>query len=271
MQEWELTPEEIRKKLDEMEWSFSRVNAYGSCNYAWYLSYLEKQSGEENAYAQFGTLCHKCIELFLNGELDIFTAAQWYQDHYRDYVTCDFPPNKYTDLGQKAYDQGLDYFNNISFDFDRYEVLGVEKEYHFKVGEYKFKGYIDALLRDKQNGEIIILDQKSSSFKYLKDGSVSKSNQQQFDHYVKQEYIYSIPVLEEYGRVDWLTWNMFRDQKILKLPFEQNKLEETKQWAVDTIHQIEQEILWAPDDSKSFFCNILCDHRNSCIYRPVGG
>lgn len=262
-----MTPEEIRKKIDDMVWSFSRVNSFGSCDYAWYLSYIEKNEGEENAYAQFGTLCHKCIELFLTGELNIFTAVQWYQDNYSQYVTCDFPPNKTTDLGQKAYDQGLDYFSNIDFDFDRYEVLGVEKEYNFKIGKYNFRGFVDALYRDKETGEIIIQDQKTSSFKYLKNGEVSKTNREQFEHYIAQEYIYSIPVLEEYGRVDWLTWNMIRDQRKIKIPFDSQKLEETKQWAIDTIQQIEQEVLWLPDTSKQFYCHVLCDHKNVCIYR----
>lgn len=269
MQEYEKTPEEIRQKIDNMVWSFSRVNSFGSCDYAWYLSYVEEIQGKDNAYAQFGTLCHKGIELFLTGELDIFTAAQWYQDNYSTYVTCDFPPNKTTDLGQKAYEQGLSYFSNLDFDFDKYEVLGVEKECYFKVGKYNFKGFIDALYRDKKTGEIIIQDQKTSSFKYLKNGDVSKTNREQFDHYIAQEYIYSIPVLEEYGRVDWLTWNMIRDQRTIKIPFDPQKLEETKQWAIDTIQQIENEALWLPDNSKSFYCNVLCNHKDICIYRQT--
>lgn len=272
MQEWELKPKEIKQKIGDMEWSYSRLSGFSGCAYAWYRAYICQEEGEENAFAQFGSLCHKCIEMFLNGELDIFTAAQWYQDHYSEYVTCDFPSNKYKDLGEAAYEAGLEYFNNISFDFNRYEVLGVEKEYHFKIGDYRFKGFVDALYLDKYTKEIIIRDHKSSHFRYLKNGEISKSNLDQFNHYVMQELIYSIPVIEEYGRVDFLSWNMFRDRREIKIPFDANKLEETKEWVINTIHQIEQELLWAPDNSKenSYFCNTLCNFRRTCPYRQIG-
>lgn len=265
MESWNLKPEEIKKRIGDMVWSFSRVNA-GSCKYAWYLQYVERQDGLENAFAQFGTVCHETIEKLLKGELDIFTAPDYYKERYAEVVTCDFPANKYADLGQKAYEAGLDYFNNFNFDFDRYEVLGVEKEVLFKVGEYPFKGYIDALYRDKETGEIIIRDHKTSSFKYLKDGSISKTSAQQFDHYRKQELLYAIPIIEEYGRVDCLSWNMIRDQRIIKIPFDEKEFEQTKQWAVEQIHKIEEEMLWLPDTSSSYYCQVLCGQRGHCLY-----
>ena len=265
MFDWEMKPEEVKKKIDNMVWSFSRVNSSG-CLYSFFLQYIEGYESLPNAFAQFGTVCHETIEKLLKGELDIFTAPDYYKEHYMNTVTCDFPANKYADLGQKAYDAGLDYFNNFNFDFDKYEILGVEKEVKFKVDKYPFHGFIDALYRDKETGEIIIRDHKTSSFKYLKDGSVSKTSAQQFDHYRKQELLYAIPVIEEYGKVDYLSWNMIRDQRIIKIPFDQKEFEETKQWTVDQIHRIENELLWLPDTSSSYFCGQLCGQRGHCLY-----
>lgn len=267
MQEFEMTPEKIKEKVQNMIWSFSRVNAAYGCLYDFYLTYIEDQESAPNAYAQFGTICHETIEKYLKGELDMFDVSDYYQEHYPEIVTCDFPPNKTTDLGEKAFRQGKEYFDSINFDFDRYEVLAVEKEYSFKVGDYPFHGFVDALYRDKQTGEIIIRDHKTTSFKYLKSGAISKSDAEHFLAFKRQEYLYSIPIIEEYGKVDWLTWNMIRDKREIKIPFDKDEFEEAQQWCIDTIKMIENETMWLPDTSSSYFCNVLCNNRGICLYR----
>lgn len=267
MQDYEMTPEEIKEKIQDMTWSFSRVNSLASCKYSWYLQYIEEQEPLPNAYAQFGTVCHETLEKYLNGELDMFTVAQYYEDHYPEIVTCDFPANKYVDLGQKTYEQGLDFFNNLDFDFDKYEVLGVEKELNFMVGKYPFHGFADAIYRDKQTGEIILRDHKTSSFKYLKDGSISKTNAQHFLEFKRQEYLYCIPLIEMYGRVNYLSWNMIRDQREIKIPFKKEEFDEAKEWCINTIREAEKETMWLPDTSESYRCSVICNHRNKCIYR----
>ena len=267
MQSWEMTPEQIKEKINNMVWSFSRINSIGQCAYAWYLHYIEEYEDAPNAYAQFGTVCHETLEKYLNGELDMFTVSDYYQSHYVNTVTCDFPGNKYVDLGQKTYDQGLEYFNNLNFDFDRYEILGVEQELKFMVDKYPFHGFADAIYKDKETGEIILRDHKTSSFKYLKNGSVSKTNQEHFTAFKRQEYLYCIPLIEQYGKVDKLTWNMIRDQRVIEIPFDKNEFKEAQEWAVQQIQTVEKETLWLPDTSQSYFCNVLCGQSNTCLYR----
>ncbi len=267
MCDFKMTPEEIKEKLDKMVWSFSRVNSFKQCSYQWYLHYIEEHEGIPNAFAQFGTICHQTIEKYLKGELDMFTVSQYYQDNYPEIVTCDFPANKYVDLGEKAYNAGLDYFNNINFDFDRYEILGVEKELNFKVGKYPFKGYADAVFRDRETNEIILCDQKTASFKYLKNGEISSTNGEHFLAFLRQEYLYCIPLIEEYGKVDYLSWNMIRDKRIIKEPFNEAEFIEAKEWAKFIIEKIENEVLWLPNKEKSYYCNTLCDIRGCCLYR----
>ena len=268
MQDWELKPEEIKQRIDMMIWSFSRVNTLSQCPYAWYLKYIEEQEGLPNAYAQFGKLAHEVLEKYLKGELNMFTVSQYYQDRYPEMVTCEFPSNKYVDLDEKAYNQGLDYFNNLDFDFNKYEILGVERELNFKVGEYPFHGFADAIYRDKETGEIILRDHKTFSFKYLKDGSISKSKTyvDHFRDFRRQEYLYCIPLIEEYGKVDYLSWNMIRDQREIKIPFNEEEFKEAQEWCINTIKMAEQEILWLPDNSESYRCNVICDQRGICFY-----
>ena len=266
MEAWDLKPEEIKERLDKMVWSFSRVNSIGSCLYAFYNHYIAENEDEDNAYAQFGKLCHETLEKFLKGEIDMFSVSDYYAKNYEEYVTYDFPPNKYVDLGEKTYLQGKEYFDNFTFDSNKYEVLGVEQELKFKVGKYPFHGYADAVLRDKETDEIILLDHKTSSFKYLKDGSVSKKDAQHFQDFRRQEYLYSIALIEKYGRVDKLTWNMIRDRKIIQIPFDKNEFEEAQEWAINNIETLEKEVLWLPDTSNSYYCHVLCGQRGNCLY-----
>lgn len=268
MLSWEMTPEQIRTIIDLMEFSFSRVNSFYKCLYGAYLHYIEGLEEQDNAFGQYGRFLHEIDEMILKRELDILAAPQYYIDHYKERVTCDFPPNAYVDLGEKAYEDGLAYLNSLTFDFDRYEILSVEKEYHFKVGEYPFHGFIDLLLKDRKTDEIIIVDNKSSQFKYLKDGSLSKAKDTQahFDEFKKQLYLYSIPVIEEYGKVDKLAWNMMRDQRIISIPFDNKEFEESKQWAIDTINKLKEEELWLPDTKNTFYCRFICGQSNRCFY-----
>ena len=164
----------------------------------------------------------------------------------------------------------MDYFNNLNFDFDRYEVLGVEQELNFKVGKYPFHGFADAIYKDKETGEIILRDQKTSSFKYLKNGDVSSKDREHFKEFRYQEYLYCIPLIEKYGKVDWLSWNMIRDQREIKIPFDKKEFEEVKKWCIDTIQDLEQELLWLPDTSSSYWCNTICSNRLGCTYRQGG-
>lgn len=266
MNEYMMTPKEIREKIDNMEWSFSRVNSIGQCKYLWYLKYIEEQEVKPNGFAQFGTLCHQTIEKYLKGELDVFNVSQYYQDNFSKIVTCDFPANKYVDLKEKAYLSGKEYFDNINFNFNKYEVLGVEKELKFKVDKYPFKGYADAVYRDKETGEIILRDQKTASFTYLKNGGVSSKDRKHFLEFLRQEYLYCIPLIEEYGKVDYLSWNMIRDKRIIQIPFNEAEFIEAQEWAKFKIQSVEEELMWLPDTSNSYFCNVLCGI-NGCTYK----
>lgn len=268
VQAWEMTIDEIRKKINDTEWSFSRVNSFYRCLYGAYLHYIEGHEDKDNAFGQYGHFLHEVMEKTLKQELDMFTAPQYYIDNYEDKVTCDFPPNIYADLGEKAYDAGLEYINSYYFDFEKYEVLSVEKEYKFKVGEYPFHGYIDVLYKNRETGEIIIADHKTSKLKYVTGGALSKAKdiQAHFDEFKKQLYLYSIPIIEEYGKVDYLSWNMIRDGKHITIPFDDKELEETKRWAIKTIEEIKKEELWLPDTSNKYYCMFICGQSARCIY-----
>ena len=267
--------------IDSMVWSFSRLSSYYTCPYEWKKIYVDCDDKEENFAAQFGGYIHKIIELYTKGELSIFELSQYYEDHYYEYVTCDPPPNKYVDMGQKYYDAGHDYFDNIDLELDKYQVLGVEKELRFKIGNYDFIGYIDLLLKDKLNGEIIILDHKSANIGVLKSGQIAKKDREHFESFKKQLYLYSKPIIEEYGRVDKLKWNLFKEQRSIEIPWKKEEYDAAIKWAVNTIEMIKNEEEWEPskelikaiDEGKSipYYCLFLCSQRNRCYWKSCYG
>ena len=254
--------------IDTMMWSFSRLNSFYNCPHEWYETYIMCQKGEDGFFGEFGTCCHSVLEKYAKGEVSIFEISQAYEDQFAETVVHDAPPNKYVDLKQSYYEKGLNYFDNIDLDLDGYEILGVEKEVRFKIADKDFIGYIDLLLREKSSGKIIVVDHKSASMKILKNGNVSKADQNHFREFIRQLCLYSIPVIEEYGHVDELWWNLFKEQKWLKIPFKQEDQDEAVQWAKDTIKLIEQETEF-PCNPDFYYCWYLCSQRNNaCPYKP---
>lgn len=263
-----MTNDERRFIIDLMTWSFSRLNSFDGCKYEWLLKYIEEPGNNANScYGQFGSLCHGLLENYANGEIHLFDLPNEYERRFLSLITEDFPKRGEKDFRQEYFDKGYDYFCNFEGFGEDMEVLGVEKKVDFVLDGYKFIGYIDLLLRNQKTNEIIILDHKSSSLKFKKNGELSKSSLPKFDEFKKQLYLYSIPVVEEYGHVDKLQWNLFKDQNSITVPWKKNEFEETKSWALDMIHQIENETEWdaRPD---YMYCYYLCSkRRDGCPYK----
>lgn len=254
--------------LDTMTWSFSRLNSFYHCPYEWKLNYMECNKPENGFFGEYGTLMHHILEKYEKGELSIFELNDYYEKHFSEYVSHDAPPNKYVDIKESYYYKGLDYLNNIDLYLDQYDILGVEKKVEFEISGKPFVGYIDLLVRDKSNGEIIIIDHKSSSIKTKKNGCISLSDSGHFLEFQRQLYLYSIPIIKEYGEVSKFRWNMFKDRKWIESIWNQEEYEQTIQWAKDTLKLIENEREWLPNNYSPYYCNYLCGQRNNaCEYK----
>lgn len=254
--------------IDSMIWSYSRLTSFENCPYGWAQQYIECQPTEGNFYSDYGKLVHECHEKYEKGEIDFFDVQQYFEDHWSTDVVHEAPPNKYVDIGQKYYDDAIDYFMNMEALPSDLTVAGVEKEIRFEIAGKPFVGYIDLLLKDEADGTYIIRDHKSHNFSFLKNGELNKKGKSELEDFKRQLYLYSIPLIEAGETVKELQWNVFRNQKLISVPWKREEYEATIKWAEDTIQKICEvsEYLPSPD---WYYCYNLCNVRNcGCPYKP---
>ena len=255
--------------INSMKWSFSRLNSYYSgCPYEWFRHYIECEPTKNSFYGAAGGFVHACLERYEKGEIDMWDLPAYYEENFNNEVPYDAPPNKYKDLRQDWYDSVLEYFENIDLPIDKYKVIGVEKQVEFNIDKYPFIGFIDLLLQDTEDGKLILCDHKSSIIHKLKSGKISKGDREHFLAFQRQQYLYSKAVLEEFGEgsIKCLCWNMFRQHDWIEIPFNADEYQEAQDWALDTIHKIENETEWLPKP-EFFYCNYLCSVCG-CAYKP---
>lgn len=258
-----------KKELDDMVWSFSRVHLYEQCPYAFYLRYIEENDGVDNFWAENGRLVHQTLEKIFKGELKLDDAPTFYMEQYEN--ICSKTKQSTMD---SVFSACLNFFCEFDFAlFNDYEILGVEKECKFEIGKYKFKGYIDLLLRHKETGKITVFDHKSAKYPFKRDGSGTlKSCQDNFESYKHQMYLYSKQVKEEYGVYPTeIVWLHFKDGKTATIDFDMDEYNETLKWAENTIRKIYKDRKFIAKDS-FMMCGRLCDYRGGdCEYKLMKG
>lgn len=245
--------------IDDMVFSFSRLNCFHQCPYQWMLQYIECVEGENNAFAEFGSLSHDILERYAKGELEIYELPLAYEEEYDKFVEHKFPPNKYVNLNESYKKQGREYFENFE-GFGDYEIVSIEEEFEFLIDNIKIKGLLDLLVKDK-DGNYHIIDHKSSDPKSAK----SKKAQE----YWMQMTLYAIWVYQKYGAYPVkLHINAFRKQQWFTIDFNEAEIDSIKKWVIDTVDAIKKEEKFPPK-SDQFFCRFLCNFRNGlCEYIP---
>lgn len=219
--------------LDGMRWSFSSVNTYNTCPQAFKLGYLDALPRQDNAFSDWGTFMHSIMERYFKGELEFYELSKVYVDGYGENVKCQFPPNRFCDLGQRYYDAGKTYLDNFEGLFEDYTVLGVEQRVQLDIDGRPFVGVIDLLLRSPDG--IVIVDHKSK-------GRWASKNE--LHEYARQLYLYAIYVKQKYGV--WpikLIFHMIRDNgNLVQIDFSEDDADEAKQWFIDNIDKIYADV-----------------------------
>lgn len=237
----------------DMRWSYSKLTTYEHCPLAFKLQYLDHVPQTNNAYAEFGTLCHSLLERWATGELAEYELGHCYEDAFDTAVVHSFPPFP-KGVGARYYEAGKRYFDTFA-GFGDTTILASEERFETIIGGCPFIGVADLLMEDRATGDLILMDHKSKSLAAMK---------KVLGKQLRQLYLYAAFVKERYGRYpDRLILNLFCEPTFIDKPFEMPAYETAIQWAVDTIGMIYAEQDWRPC-GKDFFCQFLCGAAYHC-------
>ena len=247
-----------------MTFSYSRLTAFDSCKYKWLMKYiLGVPSVKDGFFSSYGTFLHDIFAKYYRGEGSVATLSNYYINEYCNQVVG--KPQKMT-TAVNYFNQGFEAVLNLKP--APYEILGVEKEVHWKLGGRDYVGYIDLLLRSEDG--IIIVDHKNRDLKPRSTRAKPTKTDEELSQYLRQPYMYSTPVYEEYGIYPIsLQFNVYRTGLQIKERFDMQEYEKTLQWARDKADEIERNDDWSPNIDY-FGCRYLCDVRNECEYNNLG-
>lgn len=266
-----ITHQELTEKLDQMVWSYTRISCFDDCPNRFWATYIEHSERHDNALAQWGTLMHALIEENATDKLPINKMVPAYKRRFKTEITMPFPYSfRGEDMRDKYFNDGLGFLFYYTGVPENYEVLGAEIKVDTMLGRYKFTGFIDLLLRNKDTGNIILVDHKS------KNGFKSKKELAQ---YARQLYLYAKHVKEHYGQPpSLLVFNLIRKNMAVQIPYSDKDAQAAIDWAVSTIDNIyaaasfptklelnaKRKGLIEQYDKADYFCMNVCDHRDKC-------
>ncbi len=161
--------------------SYSELKIWAECPFKHKVVYIDKQKGfQGNEYTAFGTTIHTLCENAVQGFLQ--------EDEYDDFFNESFD-GELAQLGetrQDLVDQMRDQAKSImpliipelSKTFEEYKVFSVEEKLYEKINDfsldrYKFKGYIDLVLKTA-DGKYHVIDWKTCSWGWDRDKRSSK-------------------------------------------------------------------------------------------------
>ena len=147
-------------------------------------------------------------------------------------------------------DKGAEYIGDLESELLSFDPIAIEEKYTFTLGGKKFVGIVDMVAKNS-DGELCIIDHKSHQLKPRSDRDPPTKGDQELDEYLRQLYLYCIPVKKKFGEYpEWLIFNCFRNDPINRIivePFVEEDFEAAKKWALDSIEEIRQEDEWESD------------------------
>jgi len=240
-------------------WSYSRLRQFETCKYAWLLKYIFEVPQRKLFFSEYGKLMHELIASALSGALSWPAAEIEHARRFHDVLQHHGPLGS---IKAGYFMDGLRYLRDGGSNLAGLQPLAVEPYVEFDVGGHPFCGYIDLIARNA-TGALDIVDHKSRALKE-RGGRRAKSNAL-LDEYLRQLYLYSIPVAEQFGPPEYLAFNCFRIGSLIMEPFSQAALDETIAWASRTIEEILRETDWLPCEN-TWMCRHLCEVAGECEY-----
>jgi hypothetical protein len=250
--------------IDNFRFSYSGASSFNICKYMWKLTYLDAKPRISGWFSDYGLFCHKILEKYFRGELELWDLPKYYEDNYGLEITSSPPPYPLS-MPQNYYDAGLNYFNNFDFDKSLYDVLIIEEAI-----ESEYNGIIlvvkpDLILREKSSGKCILIDFKTAKIKVTK-----KDQEKQIEDYKNQFFLYAYFLWQAKNiEIKEIRVWFIRDNVEKIIPMNMFEVQNTLDWFEETIKTINAETEWNPNLTKEndYFCQQICSMRNECTYR----
>lgn len=225
----------IKKKYNtDTIYSWSRISCYAERPWEYYIRYIQKHKVDtNNVYTHFGTIVHDLV-----------------QGVYEGHHTREDLPKKFSDAvtewsissNLKFPDENIErgYIDNLKLYFEQVEILDVDMHIEKPVQivfenegrNIVFIGYIDAMYQD-EDGNIIILDFKTSSISGFTGKSLKESS--------KQLMLYAIGVSQMTGIPMERIQPRFDMAKYVKVSYLQKNGKWSKPSAKERVKMIESQ------------------------------
>lgn len=248
-----------------MTWSYSRITTFESCPYKFFLTYIKPHEQACMFFSDYGSFFHEILEKFYTGELKKEALVPYYLANFSSNVKGRAPNHT---IFRNYFRQGLEYLRMAKLPADR--ILDVEKRVEFSVGKLPFIGFVDLILQDKDSDIIIkICDHKARALKPRSTRGRYTKSDAELDSYLRQLYLYSIPVKELYGRYpSCLMLNCYRSGELIQESFSVEALKKAKTWAANTVESIIATDHWSPR-MDYYHCKYLCGVQEHCEYYTI--
>ena len=194
-----------------MTWSYSRLKAFESCKYYWFLRYIRNVKDLGGFYTTYGSFMHEILEMFYSGKLDKNQMLTEYFSRFFECVKGRRPSSKIVEKYILAGQTYLKCFEPLPL-----KPIWIEKKLSFELDGRHFVGVADFLGRSDEWG-LCLVDNKSRDLKPRSTRKKPTAKDIELDDMLRQLYLYSIPVYEEFGAYpDYLCFNCFKTGVFIK-------------------------------------------------------
>lgn len=249
--------------IDDMVWSYSRVEIFEDCPYRWFLTYIHepKLDKEKKFYAEYGLLMHNILERYYTGEIDKQGALIMYLTEY--YSRTDVAGKPKSETLQKYFQVGKEYLENLNP--LPFMMVAVENRLRFDINGIPFVGVID-YLGMTEAGEYVVVDNKSRDLKPRSNRAKPTVKDKELDKMLRQLYIYAHAIKQIYGKFPkYLAFNCFKNGNLIVEEFNEDVYNDTIKWVTETIKDISEADDFYPN-REYFQCYYLCGFSEDCEY-----
>ena len=244
---------------DGFVWSYSRIECFCDCPYRFFLKYFAGVKEKPLFYSSYGSFIHKLIEQYYKGALTKDEMVTKFLTDFSKEVRGTRPQESTV---TKYIQCGCEYLR--SFQPFRFNMIDVEKRVEFNIDGTPFVGFIDYL--GEEDGELVIVDNKSRDLKPRSKRAKPTLKDQELDSMLKQLYIYSAAVKQEYGKFPkLLCFNCFRTGTFIEEPFNEDAYNAAIEWAKKQVEDIKDADDFYPQIDY-FSCNFICGVDEECEY-----